>query len=140
MRRRGTTSSPVSPRAWARPCPCCSPASSFHWVIFFGHELVYLLEHVLSRFNDDDYRATHYHQAATGGQLPQAWLFSSCWRPGIVNLTWKCALCSFCSSPSLLPTTMSASFCFSATARRLQEGAVEASLGAHCRPRVLSVN
>ena len=55
-------------------------------------------------------------------------------------LTWKCALCSLCASPLLLPTTMSASFCFSATARRLREGAVEASLGAHCRPRVLSVN
>ena len=27
-------------------------------------------------------------------------------------LTWKCALCSLCASPLLLPTTMSASFCF----------------------------
>ena len=36
-RRIGTTSSPVCLLAWAKLCPCCSQASSFHRVIFFGH-------------------------------------------------------------------------------------------------------
>ena len=36
-RRIGTTSSPVCLLAWAKLCPCCSQASSFHRVIFFSH-------------------------------------------------------------------------------------------------------
>ena len=84
----------------------------------------------------NDYCAIDDHKAASGGRMPQAWLFSSCWGPGTVSSWDVQPLCI----TFIVPHYVSASFCFSATARGLQEGAVEAALGAHCRPWVLSVN
>ena len=61
------------------------PPGNFLWSCAY-----YKLQCVLSRFNDNDYRSSHHHQASAGGRLSEAWLFSSRRRPGTARLTWKC--------------------------------------------------
>ena len=127
-RRIGTTSSPVCLLAWAKLCPCCSQASSFHRVIFFGHVPITTCSFKVRR------RWLLRHS-------PQS---SFSWRPTVRSLDFQllsetryCEMDLVITSVALPPLW---AFWFSAPASRFGEAAVEASICAHSLRRVLGVN
>ena len=105
------------------------PPGNFLWSCAY-----YKLQCVLSRFNDNDCRSSHHHQASAGGRLSEAWLFSSRRRPGTARLTWKCTPPPLTSPPRRPPV----SFCFSALVSQHQPEDFERQLLK--RPPVLIVS